>query len=196
MLALKSFNWFYCVRNELSNLLANQTLSIKQQSFYNTCIFPRRFPHILSRSIDADQLITNTNVAIESKTRYQYLLDNTYNIICYFHLRRENYFRLKNKNWIEYQMASYKDYKEETGEKRNRRKSRNKHHSGRFRRGGVWHEHKCKWCGFYYVHFHPMKFYGHSQFKYQCPNKDCESYHNGTNDTRAYSAGHSTKQKR
>ena len=53
-------------------------------------------------------------------------------------------------------------------------------------RGGVWHEHKCKWCGLYYAHFHPMKYYDHPQFKYQCPNKDCEAYHQRRNETRAY----------
>ena len=54
------------------------------------------------------------------------------------------------------------------------------------KRGGVWHEHKCKWCGVYYAHLHPMRYHDHPQFKYQCPNKHCEAYHRGKNETRAY----------
>ena len=52
--------------------------------------------------------------------------------------------------------------------------------------GGVWHEHKCKWCSKCYAHLHPMKYHDHPQFKYQCPNKFCEAYHRGRNETRAY----------
>ena len=57
---------------------------------------------------------------------------------------------------------------------------------GKERRRGIWHEHKCRWCKLYYVHLHPMRYPDHSQFKYQCPNEKCISYHRGHNDTRAY----------
>ena len=79
-------------------------------------------------------------------------------------------------------------YREEPENKKKQHSRRNeKYPKGRqSNRGGVWHEHKCKWCGLYYAHFHPMKYYDHPQFKYQCPNKDCEAYHQRKNDTRAY----------
>ena len=163
MLALKCANWFYCARSELSNILAKQTLYIKPKSLHYTYITSNHFDYTLSRSIEADQLITNANFCIEAKTSYRYFLDNTYSIISDYNLPREKAYSVKNSNRIQYPMASYKNRKEEKSEKPNHRRSQNKYHSGRFRRGGVWHEHKCKWCGLYYIHLHPMKFYGHSQ---------------------------------
>jgi hypothetical protein len=44
------------------------------------------------------------------------------------------------------------------------------------------HTHCCDWCGKTYVHTHP--FSGkHPQFKGQCPNTSCQSYHQGNNPT-------------
>ena len=84
------------------------------------------------------------------------------------------------------QMAPTRYTKNHSTKNTNQNWSGIKHTGGKERWRGVWHEHKCRWCKLYYVHLHPMRYPDHSQFKYQCPNEKCISYHCGSNDTRAY----------
>ena len=84
------------------------------------------------------------------------------------------------------QMAPTRDAKNNSNKNTNQNWSGIKHTGRKEKRRGIWHEHKCRWCKFYYVHLHPMRYPDHSQFQYQCPNEKCISYHRGHNDTRAY----------
>ena len=90
--------------------------------------------------------------------------------------------------WSNEPIMARHTYREEdiNQEKRHWRRSEKRRGGRKSSRGGVWHEHKCKWCGVYYAHLHPMRYYDHPQFKYQCPNKECVAYHQGRNETRAY----------
>ena len=85
-----------------------------------------------------------------------------------------------------FQMAPTKYLKSYSNNSANRNRPGITQSIGKERRRGIWHEHKCRWCKLNYVHLHPMRYSDHSQFKYQCPNEKCISYHRGRNDTRAY----------
>lgn len=47
------------------------------------------------------------------------------------------------------------------------------------------HNHKCIKCGKLYIHYHRYKYAAHPQYPKQCPNTQCEWYHDGNNETEA-----------